>query len=100
MLTPMLEQYLSLKQKYPDCILLFRLGDFYEGFQDDAKILSKVLGITLTGRGKEDNRIPMAGIPYHALNQYLPKLVKAGHKVAIAEQQSDPEPGKLVLRDV
>ena len=96
----MLEQYLSLKQKYPDCILLFRLGDFYEGFQDDAKILSKVLGITLTGRGKEDNRIPMAGIPYHALNQYLPKLVKAGHKVAIAEQQSDPEPGKLVMRDV
>ncbi len=96
----MLTQYSALKQKYADTILLFRLGDFYEGFADDAKILSKILGITLTGRGKDANRVEMAGIPYHALEQYLPKLIKAGVKVAIAEQLEAPTPGKIVERDV
>lgn len=98
--TPMHEQYLQIRKKYPDCILLFRLGDFYEAFDEDAKTVSKVLGITLTGRGKSDNRIPMAGIPHHALKQYLPKLVKGGYKVALAEQLEEPVAGKLVKRDV
>jgi DNA mismatch repair protein MutS len=100
MLTPMQLQYEQLKKQYPDCILLFRLGDFYEGFDDDAKVLAKVLGIALTGRGKDEKRKPMAGIPYHALPQYLPKLVKAGYKVAIAEQLEEPQPGKIVDRNV
>lgn len=100
MATPMLEQYSVMKKDYPDTILLFRLGDFYEGFDEDAKLLSKVLGITLTGRGASENRMPMAGIPYHALNQYLPKLIKAGYKVAIAEQMEEPKPGQIVDRQV
>lgn len=100
MATPMQEQYNALKNQYPDCILLFRLGDFYEAFNDDAKKLSKILGITLTGRGKEETRIPMAGIPYHSLEQYLPKLIKAGEKVAIAEQTEPATEGKLVERKV
>ncbi len=98
--TPMYSQYLNLRRQYPDCLLLFRLGDFYEAFESDAKTISKVLGITLTGRGKGDNRIPMAGIPHHALKQYLPKLVKNGHKVAIADQLEPARSGKLVDRDV
>ncbi len=96
----MQEQYNKLKKQYSDCILLFRLGDFYEGFNEDAKVLAKVLGITLTGRGKGESRIPMAGIPHHALNQYLPKLVQSGNKVAIAEQLEEAQPGKLVEREV
>lgn len=100
MATPMLAQYETIKKQYPDCIVLFRLGDFYEGFDQDAHTLSKVLGITLTGRGKEENRKPMAGIPYHALKHYLPKLIKAGYKVAIAEQMEEPSPGKIVRRDI
>jgi DNA mismatch repair protein MutS len=98
--TPMYSQYMNLKDKYPDCILLFRLGDFYEAFDEDAKTISKVLGITLTGRGKAENRIPMAGIPHHALKQYLPKLIKNGHKVALADQLEPAVTGKLVKRDV
>jgi DNA mismatch repair protein MutS len=97
-ITPMRQQYDVLKKKYKDCILLYRLGDFYEGFENDAKILSKVLGIVLTSRGKYENRRPMAGIPYHALNNYLSKLVKAGYKVAIAEQLEEPQKGKKVVR--
>ncbi|MEI7579749.1 MAG: DNA mismatch repair protein MutS [bacterium] len=100
MSTPMQEQYNALKKQYHDAILLFRLGDFYEGFDEDARILSKVLGIALTGRGKDENRKAMAGIPYHALNQYLPKLLKAGYKVAIGEQMEAAEPGKLVARSI
>lgn len=100
MSTPMQQQYYKLKEKYPDCILLFRLGDFYEGFDEDAKILAKILGITLTGRGATEKRTPMAGIPFHSLPQYLPKLVNAGYKVAIAEQLEAATPGKLVEREV
>jgi len=93
-------QYNKLKKRYPDCILLFRLGDFYECFYEDAKVLSYVLGIALTGRGKGVDRMPMAGIPHHALTQYLPKLVSAGLKIAIAEQLEKPKPGKLVDRNI
>lgn len=97
----MQSQYDKLKKKHEDSIMLFRLGDFYESFDNDAKIISKVLGIVLTGRGKGDNRHPMAGIPYHALDNYLPKLVKAGYKVAIAEQLEEPQKGKKIVdRDI
>jgi len=96
----MQRQYNKLKAKHKDAILLYRLGDFYEAFNEDAKILAKDLSITLTGRGKGPSRIPMAGIPHHALDNYLPKLILAGRKVAIAEQLEEPKPGKLVERDV
>ncbi|KXK27435.1 MAG: DNA mismatch repair protein MutS [candidate division WS6 bacterium OLB20] len=98
--TPMMRQYESLKAEHPGCVLLFRMGDFYECFLDDARLVSRVLGITLTARGKDENRTAMAGIPYHALAQYLPKLIRAGHKVAIAEQTEEPQSGKLVERKV
>ncbi|MCA9308409.1 DNA mismatch repair protein MutS, partial [candidate division WWE3 bacterium] len=99
--TPMMVQYVELKEKYPDCLIFFRLGDFYELFLEDAQIGAKVLGITLTSRSRgKDGRIPMAGVPYHAVDNYLSKLVKEGHKVAIAEQLSDPSVGDLVQRDI
>ncbi len=98
--TPLRRQYLDIKRRYSDVILFFRLGDFYETFEDDARIASSVLGITLTsremGKGK---RYPMAGIPYHALDNYLGRLIQAGHKVAICEQTTEPGQG-LVERDV
>lgn len=101
MTTPMELQYEQIKKKYPDCILFFRLGDFYEGFDEDAKIMAKTLGIVLTSRRKGEKKRPMAGIPYHALSQYLHKMIKAGYKVAIAEQTEDPELAKgIVDRDV
>lgn len=99
-MTPMQEQYNRIKSKYSDAVVLFRLGDFYETFDQDAELVSKVLGITLTGRGKDENRRPMAGIPYHALQNYLPKLIDAGLKVAIADQMEEPTPGKIVERKV
>src|SRR5690349_7342998 len=98
--TPMQKQYNDLKEKYSGHILLFRLGDFYEVFYEDAVTVSRVLGITLTGRGKNETRYPMAGIPHHALSSYLPKLVAAGLKVAIADQTEEASPGKLVEREV
>lgn len=100
--TPMMVQYLELKQKYSDCILFFRLGDFYEMFLDDARIGAKILGITLTRRARgKDGDIPMAGVPYHAVDLYLPKLVDAGYKVAVAEQITSPkDTPNLVVRDV
>lgn len=100
--TPLMAQYNSIKQKYPDILLLFRVGDFYETFGDDAKLCSKVLGITLTKRsaGYMDE-IPLAGFPYHSIDTYLPKLVSAGLKVAVCEQLEDPKmTKKLVKRDV
>jgi len=96
----MQKQYLELKKQYNDYILLFRLGDFYEAFYDDAVTISKILGITLTGRGKDQERIPMAGIPYHALSNYLPKLVEHKLKIAIADQMEEARPGKLVDRKI
>lgn len=85
--TPMMQQWLEIKRDHADCLVLFRLGDFYELFEDDAKIGAEVLGITLTTRKRgSDGRIPMCGVPYHALDSYLGKLVRAGYKVAICEQ--------------
>ena len=96
-MTPMMRQYMEIKKKYKDAILLFRLGDFYEAFFDDAKTVSKVLNIVLTKR----QSAPMAGIPYHAFDAYLKKLVDAGYKVAICEQVEDPKLAKgLVKREV
>lgn len=94
-------QYYELKEKYPDSILFFRMGDFYEMFDDDAHIAHKVLGINITTRNKNAAEpIPLAGIPYHAKDKYLPILVKAGYKVAIAEQVSDPKLKGIVKREV
>ncbi|MDD3536322.1 MAG: DNA mismatch repair protein MutS, partial [Candidatus Cloacimonetes bacterium] len=101
-LTPMLRQFFEVKEKHPDKIVLFRMGDFYETFFDDAIIASKILNITLTSRNKNDEKsIPLAGFPYHALDNYLDKLIKGGHKVAICEQIENPkEAVGLVKRDV
>jgi len=97
-----MRQYQQVKAKYPGTILLFRMGDFYETFEEDAKIASKVLGITLTRRGNgAAGEVPLAGFPHHALETYLPKLLKAGHRVAVCEQLEDPRFAKgLVKRDV
>ena len=101
-LTPMLKQFMEIKDQHPDKLLLFRMGDFYETFFEDAKTASKVLGITLTARNKKaDDPIPLAGFPYHALNNYLDKLVKHGLKVVICEQTEDPKKAKgLVKRGI
>jgi len=86
MYTPLMKQYQQVKSKYPDTVLLFRMGDFYETFEEDAKITSKVLGIVLTKRGNgAAGDVPLAGFPYHALDAYLPKLLRAGYRVAICE---------------
>lgn len=101
-LTPLMQQYFSLKEKYKDSLLFFRLGDFYEMFFEDAKIASRELEIVLTGRDCGlDERAPMCGIPYHSVDNYLQRLVSKGYKVAICEQISDPAESKgLVDRDV
>ncbi|MFP4403610.1 MAG: DNA mismatch repair protein MutS [Candidatus Woesearchaeota archaeon] len=101
-LTPAMKQYMDIKNKYPDCIVMFRMGDFYEMFFEDARICSRVLEITLTKRGHINSKsIPLAGIPYHALEPYLAKLIKNGYKVAICEQIEDPKKAKgVVKRDV
>ncbi|MCH8160018.1 MAG: DNA mismatch repair protein MutS, partial [Proteobacteria bacterium] len=89
--TPMMRQYLGIKSDYPDMLVFYRMGDFYELFYDDAKRASSLLGITLTSRGKSGgNAIPMAGVPYHAVEGYLVKLVRQGESVAICEQIGDP----------
>ena len=97
--TPLMEQYLKIKADYQDTVLLYRMGDFYETFYDDAKIISKELGIALTKRahGKSAD-VPLAGFPYHALDNYLYKLVQAGHRVAICEQVEDPKLAKGVVK--
>lgn len=100
--TPMMQQYLKIKEEYADCILFFRLGDFYEMFFDDAITASEVLEITLTGKdcGMEE-RAPMCGVPYHSVQGYIAKLIKSGYKVAICEQTEDPKNAKgIVKRDV
>ena len=101
-MTPMMQQYLETKKEYPDCLLLYRLGDFYEMFFEDAITASRELEITLTGKncGLEE-RAPMCGVPYHALEGYLNKLVQKGYKVAICEQMEDPKQAKgIVKREV
>ena len=103
MTTPMRRQYLAIKKQFPDTILFFRLGDFYETFDDDARIVSEVCDVVLTSRPVgADERVPLAGVPYHSVDPHIAKLVAAGYKVAIAEQiGSEPPPGeKLVERTV
>ena len=101
-ITPMLQQYHKIKKQYPDCILFFRLGDFYEMFYEDAKKASGILDLVLTSRGAgKAGKIPMCGIPYHAADSYISRLIKAGLKVAICEQMEDPALAKgIVKRDV
>jgi DNA mismatch repair protein MutS len=100
--TPLMRQYRQVKAKYPETILLFRMGDFYETFDEDAVIASKALGITLTRRGNgAAGEVPLAGFPYHALESYMPKLLRAGYRVAVCEQLEDPKFAKgIVKRDV
>ena len=101
-LSQMMQHYLSVKEKHKDCVIFYRLGDFYEMFFEDAVEISKLLDLTLTGRdcGLEE-RAPMCGIPYHASEGYIAKLVSLGKKVAICEQLTEPKKGvKLVERDV
>jgi len=100
-LTPAMKQFHRFKQKYPDCILFFRMGDFYETFYDDAKICSRVCGLALTSRSKGNNPIPLAGVPYHAVDGYLKKMLQAGYKVTVCEQVEDPKTAKgIVKRDI
>lgn len=99
-LTPMLKQYLEIKGEHPDAILFYRMGDFYEMFFEDAEIASQILGIALTSRSHKDeeNKIPMCGVPYHALTGYLAKMVQAGYRVALCEQVEDPKTAKGIVR--
>ncbi len=102
--TPLMRQYREIKHKYPGTVLLFRVGDFYETFSDDAILVSKELGITLTKRNNGGDQTPLAGFPYHAIDTYLPKLIKRGHRVAVCEQTQDPAEAraqkKIVEREV
>src|ERR1700731_4428631 len=98
MTTPMMQQYREAKERHPGMLLLFRMGDFYELFDDDAEVASRVLGLTLTSR---DKTIPMAGFPHHALEPHLRKLLQAGYRVAVCDQVEDPALAKgLVRREV
>ena len=99
-LTPMQKQYMEIKQKHPQEILFFRLGDFYEMFFEDAAVVSRELGLTLTSRSGDVNKNPMCGVPYHAVDGYLAKLVAKGYRVAIAEQIGDPKAKGLTKREV
>lgn len=100
MMTPAMRQYYEAKQAYPDTLIFFRMGDFYESFGEDAKTIAKELEITLTARGKDRSgeRMPLAGIPYHAIDTYLPRLINRGYKVAICEQLEDPKQAKGVVK--
>src|SRR5919201_1852161 len=96
-LTPMMQQYHRLRKSIPpDTLLLFRLGDFYELVFEDAKEASELLNVALTRR----NGVPMCGVPYHAAQNYIAKLIKAGRRVAICDQTSEPQPGRIVTRDI
>src|SRR4029078_7602584 len=97
--TPLMQQHRAIKQKYPDAILLFRVGDFYETFVEDAIHASRILGITLTKRNNgAASSSELAGFPYHALDTYLHKLVKAGFRVAICDQLEDPKAAKGIVK--
>lgn len=100
-ISPLMQQYFKIKEQYPDTVLFFQVGDFYELFFDDAVVASKFLAITLTKRGKNNGKdIPLCGVPIHALNHYLVKLIKGGFKVALCDQLTKPQPGKIVDRGV
>ena len=96
--TPLMKQYNSIKAKYPDALLLFRVGDFYELFGEDAIKASKILNITLTARNNGSDKTELAGFPHHSLNTYLPKLVMAGCRVAICDQLEDPKLAKTIVK--
>lgn len=96
--TPILKQFQELKAKHPEAVLLFRCGDFYESYMEDAEICAQVLGITLTKRSSD--KVSMAGFPYHALDTYLPKLIRAGKRVAICDQIENPKAKTLVKRGI
>ena len=97
--TPLMRQYAAIKKQHPNALLFFRLGDFYELFFEDAVVAAKELQITLTSRNKEkDQAIPMCGVPYHAAEGYLSKLLRKGFKVAICEQMEDPKVAKKLVR--
>ena len=93
-----MKQYNDIKSKYPDTILLFRVGDFYETFGEDAVKAANILGIVLTHRNNGGDNIELAGFPHHSLNTYLPKLVKAGERVAICDQLEDPKQTKKIVK--
>ena len=95
--TPLMKQYLAIKAKYPDAMLLFRVGDFYETFGADAVVAARILNIVLTNRNNGGERSELAGFPHHSLNTYLPKLVKAGQRVAICDQLEDPKMTKKIV---
>ncbi len=97
-MTPMMRQFYDLKQKHPDAVLLFRCGDFYETYGSDAVLAAKVLGITLTRRNNSGDNSEMAGFPYHALDTYLPRLIRSGHRVAICDQLEDPKKTKTLVK--
>ena len=100
-LTPMMKQFLDLKAQHPDAVMLFRCGDFYETYSTDAIVASEILGITLTKRANGKGKtIEMAGFPHHALDTYLPKLVRAGKRVAICDQLEDPKMTKKLVKRV
>ena len=97
--TPLMKQYNEIKNKYPDACLLFRVGDFYETFGEDAVRAAQILGITLTKRGAgSETETALAGFPHHSINTYLPKLVKAGLRVAICDQLEDPKMTKTIVK--
>src|SRR4030043_1791724 len=98
-LTPVMRQYREIKEKHPDTILFFLIGDFYEAFESDAELISRELEIVLTSRSKSgDNRIPLAGVPYHAADGYIAKLVGKGYKVAIVDQVGDSKNSKGIVK--
>ena len=100
-LTPLMKQYVAIKKEYDDAIVLFQVGDFYEIFFEDAKRVAQFLGITLTKRGEVDGvAIPLCGFPIHAINHYIPKLVKGGFKLALCDQLEPAVTGKMVARGV
>ena len=100
-LTPAQKQYTDMKKQHSDCILFFRMGDFYETFNEDAKIAAKVLDLTITSRDRtSENPAPMAGVPFHSVDKYIARLVAHGYKVAIAEQMSEAKTGQIVERKV
>src|SRR6516164_1669939 len=97
--TPLMQQYHAIKARYPHALLLFRLGDFYELFYEDAMLASRELQITLTSRNREKGQpIPMCGVPYHSADGYIGRLIRAGFKVAICDQMEQPGPGKKLVR--
>src|SRR5437899_5594337 len=97
--TPLMRQYQAIKARYPHALVLFRLGDFYELFYEDAIVASRELQITLTSRNRERNQaVPMCGVPYHAAENYIARLIRAGYKVAVCDQMELPSPGKKLVR--